>query len=490
MQLSRFVLTYRDVRPGEHVLYDVIKDHYVGVDDATVEALSRWHQSPPKEEQEREVHDALRAEGFLVEGSREDDLRLRAFLENAAPGMPGTMYITIIPTLICNLACNYCFQKDHPSFTKMTDPVEASTVEWILRRVDAAASRKLLVHYFGGEPLTRKDLLLRTAEIFSSAMSARGGEFEWEITTNGVGLSVELVNTMLGFGRGSIKVTLDGDKETHDAARIYRGGKGTFDEILAKMLAVTRACPTLNMRLGGNFKAEHVASYERLLDRLEAEGMAGLLESVRFKPVIDTDDKTGGTCTSCAQANAEAETLVQLKTSVERRGLSRESAQAGTPAAPCELHWRNSYIIDPEGLVYKCPAVAGMPKLAVNSVTAPPQVKDRGAPLLQLRPWEKCGPCPFMPVCMGGCLGGKYLQTGRMDEVFCKKTEFEKAFRAEVLGRYLDEFGSAEHHDADAASPEATTGSGGQHESNQDQPEAISPQDGSLPGIGTLTDGL
>ena len=38
MRLSRFVLTYRDVRPGEHVLYDVIGDHYVGVDGSTLDA--------------------------------------------------------------------------------------------------------------------------------------------------------------------------------------------------------------------------------------------------------------------------------------------------------------------------------------------------------------------------------------------------------------------------------------------------------------------
>lgn len=466
MQLSRFVLIYRDVRPGEHVLYDVIQDHYVGVDGTTLEALARWSSSPPTDEQELEVHNALRSEGLLVEDKGEDDLRLRGFLEAASNGMPGTMYITLMPTLICNLACNYCFQKDHPSFTKMQDPVEASTVEWILRRVDEAKSRKLLLHYFGGEPLTRKDLLLRTAEIFSASMAARGGEFEWEITTNGLGLSVEFINAMLAFGPGSIKVTIDGDKETHDAARIYRNGKGSFDEILSRTLAVARACPSLQIRIGGNFKADQGASYERLLDRLEEAGMAGRFQMVHFKPVVDTDQKEGSTCTSCAQVEAEAETLVQLKTSVERRGLTRGNTQTSTPAGPCELHWKNSYVVDPEGLVYKCPAVAGMPELAVNSVTAPKGVKDRGAPLLTLRPWEKCGPCPFLPVCVGGCLGGKYLQTGKMDEVFCRKGEFEKAFQTEVLGRYLAEFGSAECEGPDAAQGTSAMAAGAASEAN------------------------
>src|SRR5207248_10659467 len=135
------------------------------------------------------------------------------------------------------------FQKDHPSFTKMKTDTESATVEWVLRKVDEAASRKLLLHYFGGEPLTRKDYLLRTAEIFSASMLARGAQFEWEITTNGLGLDVDFVRKMRSYGDGSIKVTLDGDKETHDAARVYRDGRGSFEQIFANVLEVVRACP-------------------------------------------------------------------------------------------------------------------------------------------------------------------------------------------------------------------------------------------------------
>ena len=35
MQLSRFVVSYRDVREGEHVLYSVLSDRYIGIDVST-----------------------------------------------------------------------------------------------------------------------------------------------------------------------------------------------------------------------------------------------------------------------------------------------------------------------------------------------------------------------------------------------------------------------------------------------------------------------
>ena len=87
-------------------------------------------------------------------------------------------------------------------------------------------------------------------------------------------------------------------------------------------------------------------------------------------------------------------------------------------------------------LVYKCPAVAGRPEVAIGSVT---NESLRGAPLLELRPWEQCGDCAYLPVCVGGCLGGQYLKTGRRDQVNCKKEWFEASFREAVPRRYLAE---------------------------------------------------
>lgn len=441
MRLSRFVITYPDVRPGEHVLYDVIQDHLVGVDTATLEALERWQREPPTVG-ELEAQQVLHDEGFLVESDAEDDGRLRKFLEAACEGVPGVMYVTLMPTLACNLACTYCFQKEHPAFNRMERATEAATLEWILRKVDAAASRKLRVHYFGGEPLTRKDYLLRTAEVLSASMTARAAELEWEITTNGVGLEVEFVKAMAAFGRGQIKVTLDGDRETHDQERVYRNGKGSFDEIFQRTREIALRCPQVRVRIGGNFRAGQGASYERLLDRLEAAGLRGAIDQIRFKPVVDTSREEAATCTGCASAGDEASRLqLQLAESVERRGLARTQPRR-TPAGPCELHWKNSYVIDPEGRVYKCPAVAGRPETAISTVHRK-DAPERPAPLLELRPWEQCGPCPYLPVCVGGCLGAKYLETGRRDEVACRKPHFERAFKAEVAQRYLAEFGAA-----------------------------------------------
>jgi uncharacterized protein len=441
MQLSRFVVGYRNVRHGEHVLYSVLYDRYVGVDQTTFAAIERWTQgAAPANSDEREAQAALLEDGFLVESRAADDQGLREHLDRAAEGIPGEMHVTLMPTLACNLACDYCFQKEHPAFGKMNTPTEDATVEWILRAVDERKLRSLHVHYFGGEPLTRKDFVLRTAEILSASMAARGGTFAWSCTTNGVNLTPDFAAKMRAFGDGSFKVTLDGDRETHDQMRTYRNGRGSFDEIFENVVA---CASIVRIRIGGNFLPEQQASFEKLLVRLESSGLAGKLDSVRFKPIIDTQKKKAS-CTGCT-GEGETETLVQLNRSIEQRGLGSREQKHETledMLGPCELHWKNSYTIDPDGRVYKCPAVAGIPGMEVASVRV--SAAEKEAPLLVLRPWKKCGDCPYLPVCMGGCLGSKYLKTGRTDEVACKLEAFETSFREAICKRYLAEFGSSE----------------------------------------------
>jgi uncharacterized protein len=432
MQLSRFVTVYEDVAEDEHVLYDVISTRYVGV-SGDVLALVRGLDPNALSGEEAEVAAELQQQGFVVASREVDDKRLRDYLEQATKGIPGTMYVTLMPTLACNLACTYCFQNGSPAYNQMASETEAATIEFILRKVDLAATPKLIVHYFGGEPLTRKNYCLRTAEALSMSMAARGGSFAWEMTTNGVKLDLAFINAMNRFGHGQVKVTLDGDRETHDKARIYRSGKGTFDLIFENVVAVADA---VQLNIGGNFLPGQEASYERLVQRLDEAGVLQKLHMVKFKPIHPTAANSQGSCTGCAStAKQEAQAMFRLDRFV-RNKIGKSETLGAIATNPCELHWDNQFVIDPDGHVYKCPAVAGRPEVAIGTVKSETLI---GAPLLELRPWEKCGDCAFLPVCVGGCLGGKYLETGRRDEVNCKKEWFEASFGQSVPRRYLEE---------------------------------------------------
>src|ERR1700755_1744118 len=102
MQLSRFVVPYSSVRPGEHVLYNVLEDRYVGIDDLTLRALERWKRgAAPADSNEQETQEVLLDDGFLVTTRAQDDERLRQHLDQASEGELGTLLVTLMPTLQC-----------------------------------------------------------------------------------------------------------------------------------------------------------------------------------------------------------------------------------------------------------------------------------------------------------------------------------------------------------------------------------------------------
>lgn len=439
MQLSRFLVTYESVRADEHVLYDVLADSYVGLNSAALAAVTRA-TAGSGDDDDQAIAAELAARGFLVADRAHDDRRLRAHLDRVARGEPGVMSITLMPTLACNLACTYCFQKGSPAYNTMTRETEEQAIEFILRKVDEAGSRQLRIEYFGGEPLARKDVVLRTAEILSRSMAARGGELSWHIITNGVSLDRPFVDAMRRFGEGGVKVTLDGDKETHDQARVYRNGKGSFDVIFENLVAVAGH---VHLDVGGNFLPGQQESYARLLQRLDDAGILPKLDRIKFKPAQATAQNDLGTCAGgCGSPKEESETLLMLDRLVRKKrpDVARSETLDALGNGPCELHWDPSYIIDPDGLIYKCPAVAGRPEVAIGTVR---DLALEGAPLLAMRPWEQCGDCAYLPVCVGGCLGGQYLKTGRLDQVNCKKEWFEASFSEAVPRRYLAELAEA-----------------------------------------------
>lgn len=439
VRLSRFVLALHHVAPGEHVLYDVVGDRYVGVDGPTLEAIGRWSAAPPAGEDESRAAAELMELRFVVRDRAEDDARLEEHRAAIAEGMPGTLYLTLMPTLACDLACTYCFQRDHPAAGRMSAETEAAALAWIEREAVASGARRLLLHYIGGEALLRKDFLLRTARALRGALAARGIDFAWELTTNGVGLDPAIVRQLSEHGPGAVKVTLDGDRPAHDAARVSRDGRGTFDRIFGALLAVAGECPEVRLRVVGNLRRgpEARASASRLLDQLEAAGLCGRLEWIRFKPIVDLDAGCGRGC------GAEPADADDASREAFARGLVRTSPFGIDAVSPCELHWRRSFVVDTAGRIYRCFAVAGRPEMALGTVHGGALGPD---PLLAGQPWGQCGDCPFVPACMGGCLGGRYLQIGRAGEIACDRPGLEARFRAEIARRYLEEFhpGAAE----------------------------------------------
>ena len=241
--------------------------------------------------EEHAALEELRRHGFIVESRDAERQALDAYFVEHHENTD-ELHLTILTTLQCNFACDYCLQGDHSdwnaSVTKMSVETAHRVCDWLRERLDTVRPKRLAVTFFGGEPLLNLEVLYLIAERAWTDAQSRGVQMETNVITNGLLLTPEVVDRLEPFGLSGFKVTLDGDRDTHNRMRPLRGGQGTFDKIIENVNRVAHRC---NIAIGGNFDEHSVDSYPALLDFLKEQSFADSLVKVAFKPIIATEPK-------------------------------------------------------------------------------------------------------------------------------------------------------------------------------------------------------
>ncbi len=379
--------------------------------------------------------------GFLVPERASDDVELTRYFD-AIRNDASELRVTVLTTLRCNFGCDYCVQGEHGAGAPhMSLETAARVACWIEEQLDTVRPARLLVTFFGGEPLLNLPALEYLAARAHAAGTARGLEVTLDIVTNGLLLTAALVDRLLPLGLRGVKITLDGDRERHDRQRPLRGGLGTFDRILENLRAIAGRC---RIAIGGNVEADALDDCTRLLDRLAAEPFAAAISKVSFKPVVGrapaggprviplvpaerAAEASGGhaasACDTCAFA---PDAYSQLRAETARRGFATPD---GVHMGPCELHHRHAHSVGPDGTRYVCPGFAGSALHAVGHVDRPatPSERQMAARRESLAAWRACGDCAFVPVCAGGCSVAAHHEQHDMNSPACHRPAFEAA---------------------------------------------------------------
>jgi uncharacterized protein len=472
MQPSIFNLRVPLRGRDEVFLMNTLTDAQLVVSSDVAQLLEQFSGEAPELDLEaREAASLLAEHGFLVESREADRAALDAYFARIRHDTD-ELQVTILTTLQCNFACDYCFQGDHGDHNKFADKMTLETsrrvAAWIEGEIDRVAPQTLLVTFFGGEPLLNLPVMYDLAERLFVATSARDIRLAINIITNGLLLTPDIVDRLAPLGLNGIKITLDGDRDTHNRMRPLRGGQGTFDRIVENIRRVAGRC---SIAIGGNFDESSVDSYPALLDFLREQDFADKLVKVNFKPVVRSEspaasppvahdssraatgvsragaripltpvNATGkplnGTCMTSAGAGGAAspcdncdfldDKMAFLRSETRRRGLPTVD---GVHMGPCQLHKAHSHTIGPDGSLYACPGFTGERGLSTGHIDghADPRRADARARFDRIGPWQQCGDCAFIPVCAGGCSVASHTQLGDMNAPTCHKRSFESA---------------------------------------------------------------
>ena len=408
--------------------------------------------------EERETIEALVENGFIVGAREEDHGSLTQYFANMREDTD-QLRITVLTTLQCNFACDYCFQGDHGDHNKFAHKMSLETaarvINWAEQRLDEVQPEKFVLTLFGGEPLLNLPACYALAEGCHALCEERGVKLLVNIITNGLLLTEEVVDRLSPYGLNGIKITLDGDRDTHNRMRPLRGKQGTFDKIIEN---VRKVAGKVAITIGGNFDESSVDSYPALLDYLREQDFADDIVKINFKPIIRStpatptppkgfiplsvvgaDDKPlGGTCmttagaggggaSACDSCHFVDEKMQFLRDETRKHGFATPD---GVHMGPCEIHRRHAYSIGPDGDLYNCPGFTGDASQSTGHIDGREEtwraaVAERFDRLTAHK--EDCGDCSFVPVCGGGCSVAAHTELGDMHAPSCHKGAFESA---------------------------------------------------------------
>jgi uncharacterized protein len=451
MQASMFNVRVPLESRDEVFLMNTFTDAQLIVSRDVVDLLDRVDRFDPATDTEREALEQLVENGFVVTDRATERDGLKNFF-SAVREDTDTLKVTILTTLQCNFACDYCIQGDHGDYNKgaakMSMEMAGRLATWMEGRLDAITPQRLVITYFGGEPLLNMPVVYYLSERMHASCAARGVQMLINIITNGLLMTREMVERLNPLGLNGIKITLDGDREAHDQSRPLRGGQGTFDKIVANVRAVA---DLTQIAVGGNFEMETADSYPALLDFLAAQDFASRISKVNFKPVIrekkvaaakgmipltvvgvEGKPLNGACMTSagtgvarvCDSCNFVDDKMSYLREETKKRGFATSD---GVHNGPCEIHKGHAYTVGPEGSLFACPGFAGEALQSTGHIDGREDAFRTQAMrnFEKLAAWEMCHDCAFIPVCAGGCTVASHNELGDLHAPNCHKPSFE-----------------------------------------------------------------
>src|SRR5688572_17615345 len=287
MQGSRFNVQVPVPDRDEVFLMNTFSDAQLLVSSDVAALLDRVSRGQSRfTDEERETVDALIENGFVVDSRDAETASLDQFFHTLREDTE-QLRVTVLTTLQCNFACDYCFQGDHGDYNKFAEKMSLETasqvVAWIEERLDTLRPEKFVLTLFGGEPLLNLPVAYYLAERCKELCVERGIQPGLSLITNGLLLTPEVVDRLVACGLYGVKITLDGDRDTHNRMRPLRGRQGTFDRIVENVRRVAHKVP---ITIGGNFDESSADSYPALLDFLREQEFADKIVKINFKPII------------------------------------------------------------------------------------------------------------------------------------------------------------------------------------------------------------
>lgn len=329
----------------------------------------------------------LQEKGMIVEKERDELKQLSQKLDDIKK-TPDVLSFWIATTMQCNFACPYCFE-ERDSIV-MDKAVQDATLAYIESQI-SEKTKALQVAWYGGEPTLTPSIMYEMSEKLIEMAEKHGVSYGAAIITNGYLLDEEMLKQFKKCKLGSIQITIDGSKNTHDNRRYLRGKQPTYDVIMKNLKRASEMGFQIKLRV--NVDKHNAHEFEQV--KKEVGNLPGVIcYSALINDASTQDEQELSRHFTAEDSYEQFKTIDISKTSI---------TDVMKMHSTCGAMLGHGFVIHPTGTLFCCSSDISYPDRAVGSVLTPSKGVTPRYDMSYM--WEKggCGSCPYLPVCWGGC---------------------------------------------------------------------------------------
>ena len=319
----------------------------------------------------------------------------RMFIEKSA-------YLRILTTTLCNANCEYCYEKGFQP-VNITMETAKQVVKFILEKSNVEI---LYLHWFGGEPLLNIQVIDYIMDNVYEKLKEKGVSIYVYITSNASLINNDLINKIKdNWHTNWIQITIDDLGAKYDKVKKYNPEQYNFQKVVRNIELLLNSEILVNLRINYDEKdikkVSEVSEY--FINKFKDYYISGML---RFTPapifdVMPISNKNSTSISNRSLGIYEAYTsiLSQCNSKYDPFDLSFKGGQ-------CYACHQGSFIIDPEGNLFKCTVTIKDKKTNVGSVYTGFKANREYFRWVSPTISEQCDKCIFLPICQGGCRAG------------------------------------------------------------------------------------
>lgn len=371
--------------------------------------------------------------GFLVEDDVDEYARLlhrrhyEVFYNN------NSFQLTVLPTLLCNFKCWYCYEKHIDSI--MSQDTMERVRQYVNHIIKTYPIFNLHLDWFGGEPLMYFNEVVKPISLYIKEICREHGlSFVNTITTNGYLIDADVIAGFNEIELSRFQITLDGYREVHNKVRFEKRGEDSYTRIIDNINNICCNVTDVSINIRINYTNKNIAGIGQIVNDIFPENRSKIYFT--FQRVWQTRDIED-------EASIERELEQQIEY-IRQQGVQvNYNKTQYCSGVRCYADVVNQIVVNFDGTLFKCTAR----DFATHKASVG-YLNEKGEPVWNENYYKytrqpifdnpKCRECKYVPVCLGTC-SQKFVENGT-DAIMaeCNPEEWEESMQEELLQNLYD----------------------------------------------------